>query len=200
MKDSLSVYLTWNDAKKDLEKHFQVVANHPEYINRTYKGAGFYKALVEWADCWVKVDEASQVLKDSHTDAFWNKLGMWIFLSHMEWPDKALFDNNVAIPFECPEFLDKMFDITHQFIFARTEEEESKVLDICYRLEKNKDSDGYLAKKFVWLTEENTGVKSGLLPGYSPYDLTDSPKASSKDLQRIYKAAIKKGILVNNKK
>lgn len=181
------LYSEW---KQELSKAFYKVANHPEYINRTYSGRDFYNALYDWEDAWFGLAYNST---DIDVDKYWEKPGtfkykitLWTHWDHdfnrVLW--EMIRDKNPK-PFQCPDFLDKMFDLTHRFLLAKTREEESEVLNTCYKVIHVKEVKtpvphtsyytseitwGY--EKYVWLSEENVDAKSRELPYYAPYDLT----------------------------
>jgi len=86
----------------------------------------------------------------------------------------------------------------------------------------------YTVDKWVWLSKENTGAKSNRLPFYAPYDLTSCKRgrklynyfrhmndnvepgcmkwdidkyiAEAKDNWKVYRIAVKKGLLIDNYK
>ena len=231
------LYSEW---KQELSKAFYKVANHPEYINRTYSGRDFYEALYMWEDTWFGLAYNSTDIDVDHywedTTCFKNKLTKWTYWDHefnrVLW-EMIRTDN--PLPFRCPDFLDGMFDITHKFLMAKTQEEESKVLNETYRINLvkevkhyEKDSPYYTSdrtwktEKYIWLSEDNLGIKSSELPRYAPYDLThvmrgkklydwyrknfkDGPFVhvsdyikDAKEIWKCYRLAIKKGLLIDN--
>lgn len=231
------LYSEW---KQDLSKAFYKVANHPEYINKTYSGRNFVDAIFEWEDAWFGLIYHST---DIAVEDYWEKpscfkykLSKWSYWDHefnrMLWDTCKKED---PLPVRCPEFLDGMFEITQKFLACTTHEEESKALDTTYRVVLKKEEKHYLpnsthytsdrtwaTEKHVWLTEENVGTKSNMLPRYASYDLTEKLRGrklynyyrrthkdnaflttkelidDAKEVWRVYRLAIKKGILVDN--
>jgi len=215
---------SWTEAKKELSETFYKVANMPEYVNKTFSGKKFLEALVDWRKAWKNLMSVTSI---NHPNDFNLKLYSWLlwndfgdlvgedfeFMCH-----SLLQEGNEVFP--CPEFLFKMFELTHNFLCARTEEEESKILDVTYKIKKDEN---YNIEKYIWLTEEMIGVKSEELPRHVPYDLTDyargkdlynylrsDPKEYNfinlkgivdnyKDIWKCFKLAVKKGILIDKR-
>lgn len=224
----------YSEQLKNLSMAFYRAANHPEYTSRTYSGEDFYNALMAWEDAWFDLAYNST---DIDVEDYWEKPDCFKY-KLVKWTHWAHNFNQAwrrgfkeKTPFPYPEFLSNMFDITHRFLCARSKEEESEILDISYRVDfinKEKAADGteiskYKVKKYVWLTEENVGIKSNMLPRYAPYDLTDVLRgrklynfyrknykdstfinvnewiAEDKELWKCYRKAVKKGVLIDNK-
>jgi len=176
--------------KAKLAEAFERASTHPDYVNKTYIGTDFVKALREWVDAWFGIAYDST---DRDVDNYWEKpetfkykITRWTYWDHefnrVLW---ETWNEHNPVPFRCPEFLDGMFDITRRFLEAKTIEEESEVLNTTYRIILEKEVKHYepnsstytsdrtwRVDKYVWLSEENVGTKSRELPCYAPYDIT----------------------------
>ena len=232
------LYSEW---KQDLSKAFYKVANHPEYVNRTYSGQDFCKAIINWEDAWFGlIYHSTDIDVENYwkkPDCFKYKLSKWSYWDHeFNRMLRETYREDNPLSVRCPEFLDRMFETTQKFLACTTHEEESKVLDTTYRVVLRKEEKHYLpnsthytsdrtwaVEKYVWLTEESIGTKSNMLPCYAPYDLTGKLRGrklynyyrkthednaflttkelidDAKELWRVYRKAVKKGILIDNK-
>lgn len=230
--------MSWADWKTELAKYFYKVTDHPEYRNKTYTGKDFWESLMAWEDAWFGLLYHSFELKDLNTyeDPFKYKFYRWTLWNHnfngRSFRMRYGINGDWTQPFEYPEFLVNMFDLTYQFLGAKTREEESKVFDTTYMIDYiGKDKFGkskYEVVKYIWLSEENTGTKSEYLPVFAPYDLTKQMRgkklynyyrhmndhepngwkwkpeeidkfiAEAKDRWRVFRIAVKKGLLIDN--
>lgn len=171
--------------KSELAKAFYKVANCPEYMNKTYRGPDFRRALLAWEDAWEALIYKSAELtfdaaKDTSGLAY--KARKWMCWSHnfnhILGVIHSYEEKNIFVAFSHPEFLEGMFDVTSRFITARTREAELEALDVTYEIVyvggKNKEGTfaAYETEKRIWLTEEKLGIRSDALPQYAPSDLT----------------------------
>ena len=200
---------TYAERKEILRQEFHKITEHPSYKNKTYEGDDFRRGLASFEDKWFDLIYHSSDFKRSREpygqDSFEYKIYKWSCwdhnFNHSLFRMYSLSDTlGHDVPFEYPEFLDGLFDVTYKFLNAGNREEESKALDTTYEIEyvrKETDENGkthsiYETKKKVWLSEENLGEKSWILPFYVHAEVKNIFKRRTKKYWDKYKADLGK--------
>lgn len=214
---------TYSEYKEDLKIAYDAVINHPGYVNKPYYGMDFCKQFFRLEFSWLDLifKGTDKVKRYNDKNSFEYKLTKWCHWMHN--CNKVIFQiekRKIDYISLRAVFIDKLLSQTYDFICAESREEESKILDTSYFIDYLHKT--YSFAEYIWLTEEQLGIKSDLLPLYAPCDLSKYPRgeklnrfyrkqlsmlsneeikkviSDSKELWKVYKIAVDKGILIDN--